>query len=307
MNRILTTLALAACIVAAAPAQTEPAPYKQTEDVIYGRKYGMALTLDVFQPTYGAKGVGIVLACSGGWYSDHSQIPGFAGYWRTLTQHGYTVFAVVHSSNPRFTILDALDDMNRAVRFIRYHAKDYGIDPNRIGITGGSAGGHLSLMQGTAGDDGNFKATDPVDRVSSKVQAVGCFFPPTDFLDYGSTGHMSIGAAILKSVAPSFDFQEWDKDRNVFRTITDKAKIRNIVRDVSPIYHVSASTPPTLIFHGDADPIVPIQQSQIFIAKLEQFNVPCELDIEHGKGHGWGDTFFADMSKICLWFDKYLK
>ena len=78
--------------------------------------------------------------------------------------------------------------MNRAVRFIRYHAKDYTIDPDRIGITGGSAGGHLSLMQGTAGDAGDPKAKDPVDRTSSRVQAVACFFPPTDFLNWGEKG-----------------------------------------------------------------------------------------------------------------------
>jgi acetyl esterase/lipase len=278
------------------------------EDVIYGRKFGTALTMDVFTPNEHAKGIGVVVACSGGWFSDHAQIAtGFAPYWTALLKRGYTVFAVVHGSNPKYTIPEILLDMHRAVRFIRYNAKAYGIDPNRIGITGGSAGGHLSLMQGTAGADGDPKSPDPIDRVSSRVQAVACFFPPTDFLNYGATGKVAIGGAILKEVAAPFEFQEWDNDRKVLKTITDKTTIHFIVLAISPINHVSANTPPTLIFHGDADPIVPLQQSQIFIEKLKQNKVPCELVVKHGAGHGWGNGLDADFSKVCDWFDKYLR
>ena len=78
--------------------------------------------------------------------------------------------------------------MNRAVRFIRHNAREYGIDPDRIGVYGGSAGGHLSLMLGMAGDNGDPNAKDPVDRESSRVQAVACFFPPTDLLNFGKPG-----------------------------------------------------------------------------------------------------------------------
>jgi len=303
----LIILIYAACsAVLAQPAP--PQGYTHLEDVIYGRKFGTALTMDVFTPKENAKGVGIVIACSGGWYSDHGQIAtGFAPYWNSFLKRGYTVFAVVHGSNPRYTIPEILQDMNRAVRFIRYHAKDYGIDPNRIGISGGSAGGHLSLMQGTAGDNGDPKAADPIDRVSSRVQAVGCFFPPTDFLNYGVAGKEAIGGVILKDVAAPFEFQEWDNDRRVFKTITDKAAIHFIVLAISPINHVDAKTPPTLIFHGDKDPIVPLQQSQIFIEKLKQNKVPCELVVKPGAGHGWGEGLDADFAKICDWFDKYLK
>ena len=96
---------------------------------------------------------------------------------RPLLDRGYTIFAVVHGSQPRYTVPEIIPDINRAVRFIRYHAKDYGIDPQRIGICGASAGGHLSLMIGTAGSKGKQDTSDPVDRESSRVQAVACFFP----------------------------------------------------------------------------------------------------------------------------------
>src|SRR5205823_6668561 len=114
------------------------------EDVVYGRKNGMALTMDVFTPK-DPNGAAVVVAVSGGWYSDHAMIN--PASYAELLRRGYTVFAVCHGSQPRFTIPEAVADMNRAVRFIRTHAEDYKIDPDRIGITGGSAGGHLSLMQ----------------------------------------------------------------------------------------------------------------------------------------------------------------
>ena len=160
---------------------------------------------------------------------------------------------MVHGSQPRYTIPEIVADMNRAVRFIRYHAADYSIDPDRIGITGGSAGGHLSLMQGTAGDKGNPDAKDPIDRTSSRVQAVACFFPPTDFLNYGKPGENAVGRGILKGFKPPFDFHEQDPNTKVFRPITDEARILEIGRQISPAYHVSADDPPTLIIHGDAD------------------------------------------------------
>src|ERR1700676_4286763 len=140
---------------AAAQAKVEP-PYTRQEDVIYGRKFGTALTMDVFTPKQGANGAGIVFAVSGGWFSDPRAIN--VTLISEFLKRGYTVFAVVHASQPRFTIPEAVEDMQRAVRYIRHHAKDLRIDPDRLGITGGSAGGHLSLMLGTTGKDGDPKA-----------------------------------------------------------------------------------------------------------------------------------------------------
>src|SRR5690348_12998974 len=91
--------------------------YTRTQDVIYGRKFGTALTMDVFRPTKDANGAAIVWVMSGGWFSTHDSISPNMGV------RGYTVFAVVHGSQPRYAIPDAVADMNRAVRFIRYHAK----------------------------------------------------------------------------------------------------------------------------------------------------------------------------------------
>jgi acetyl esterase/lipase len=311
MKRTLFSLSIGILVILisaeAVRAKDEPALTRK-EDVIYGRKDGTALTMDVFTPNREANGAAVIYTVSGGWYSAHDWIdaPFFKDFIPELVKRGYTVFAVVHGSQPKFTIPDAIADMNRSVRYVRYHAKDYKIDPDRIGITGGSAGGHLSLMQGTAGDLGDAKAKDPVDRTSSRVQAVACFFPPTDFLNYGEKGKEALGRGTLADFRAAFEFQEWDSKIKAFALITDEEKRREIGRKISPIYHVTADDPPTLIIHGDADKLVPIQQAESIIAKFKEVGVPAELVVKNGAAHGWKDMP-KDMSTIADWFDKYLK
>jgi acetyl esterase/lipase len=273
--------------------------------LIYGRKYGLALTLNVFRPRENPNGLGIVFVISGGWFSTH-EAAGALPRFNYLLDRGYTVFAVTHGSQPKFTIPEILEDMHRAVRFVRFHAAEYGVDPDHLGITGGSAGGHLSLMQGTAGADGGPKAKDPVDRVSSTVQAVACFYPPTDFLNYGKPGEDAIGRGRLAKFAAPFDFREFDPKLSKYVTITDEAKIKEIGRKISPITHVSATSAPTLIIHGDADDLVPIQQAQIMVEKLKAAGVDAQLIVREGAGHGWADTT-KDSTAIAEWFDGHLK
>jgi acetyl esterase/lipase len=286
------------------PAAKADAAYARQEDVIYGRKYGTALTMDVFTPKKGANGAAVVFAVSGGWFSDHNAINTF--FFAEFLKRGYSVFAVVHRSNPRFTIPEAVEDMSRAVRFIRFHATDYHIDGKRIGIVGGSAGGHLSLMQGTTGNDGDPKASDPVDRVSSKVQAVACFFPPTDFLNYGQTGNDALGRGTLKDFKAPFDFVELDKSTRSFKLVLDETKRREIGKQISPFYHADKNSAPTRIIHGDADKLVPIQQAEIIIARLKEAGVPADLVVKPGAGHGWGGME-KDIPKLADWFDQYLR
>jgi acetyl esterase/lipase len=284
-------------------AADEPS-FTRKEDVIYGRKYGTALTMDVFTPKKDANGAAVIWVVSGGWFSSHEAIN---RVWvEPYLKRGYTVFAVVHGSQPKFTIPEVLQDMHRAVRFIRHHAKDYGIDPQRIGITGGSAGGHLSLMLGTAGAKGDPKAKDPVERESSRVQAVACFFPPTDFLNYGEKGKDAIGRGILANFRTAFDVREYDKQTKALERITDEAKILDLGRKISPITYVTSDDPPTLIIHGDADKLVPIQQAEVIVAKLKEVGVPAELVVKKGAGHGW-PHWEQDATQFADWFDKYLR
>jgi acetyl esterase/lipase len=298
-------------LVVAHLSSAQPAPaadelsYTRTEDVIYGRKHGTALTMDVFRPKDGANGAGVVMVVSGGFFSSHEAIS--LAFIRPLVDRGYTVFAVVHGSQPRYTVPEIIGDLNRAVRFIRHQAKTYRVDPERLGVTGASAGGHLSLMLGMAGGQGDPNTRDPVERASSRVQAVACFFPPTDLLNYGAPGKELIRASDHgKPFRPAFDYRELDAERNLWVPVIDPEKLRRITRDISPISHVSADDPPTLILHGDRDELVPLQQSQIFVEKLKGAGVEAKLVVKEGAGHGWLEMV-KDMEMLADWFDGHLK
>ena len=307
MNRTKLAWVLVSCLACAGPfaaaAVAQGPNFTRKEDVVYGRKHGMALTMDVLAPRENPNGAAIVWMISGGWHSAHEGIN--PGYVAEFLKRGYTVFAVVHGSQPKFTIPEAVEDVNRAVRYIRFHAADYGIDPNRIGVTGASAGGHLSLMLGTAGGLGNPIAKDPVDRGSSRVQAVACYFPPTDFFNYGKPGERALGEGVLKGFKAPFDFNALDPKDKVYRPV-DEAMRETLGRQISPITHVSPDDPPTLIFHGDADQLVPIQQAESIIAKMKEKGVEAKLVVKPGASHGWPDLV-QDQTVLADWFDEHLK
>src|SRR5207245_1043592 len=165
----------------------------------------------------------------------------------------------------------------------------------------------LSLMLGTAGDKGNPKATDPVERESSRVQAVACFFPATDFLNYGGPGLEKIHALDYQPpFRASFDYRELDKKTNLWERVTDPDKLREITRTISPINYITPDDPPTLIIHGDKDTLVPLQQSESFIDKLKAAGVEGKLVVKKGAGHGW-PGLAKDLEQFPDWFDRHLK
>ena len=273
-------------------AQEKP-DYTRTEDVLYGRKFGTALTLDVFQPVK-TNGFGIFFMVSGGFFSSHEAIN--PGFYKPLLDRGYTVFAVVHGSQPKFVIPEIVQDIHRAIRFVRHNAAKYGVDPNRFGITGGSAGGHLSLTMGTQGGPGPSDAKDPIDRQSSAVQAVACFYPPTDYLSWGEPNLDAVGVGPLMQFKPAFGPR------------SDTAESRQVYgKEISPINFITTNMPPTLIIHGDADRLVPFQQAEIFLKKAADTGVKSvKLVRKEGKDHGWPDMV-KDMALFADWFDEHLR
>jgi len=302
---IFATALLVACLAPTPEARADGPSYERKEDVVYGRKYGTALTMDVFTPKAGANGKGVVFMASGGFHSSHDMIQ--PAFMTPFLDRGYTVFAVVHGSQPRFQVDEIVADVNRAVRFIRAHAAEYGVAPDRLGVFGASAGGHLSLMLGTAGGPGRANAPDPVDRESSRVAAVACFFPPTDWLNFGEPGKaMYRPTDHLPPFRAAFDYREMDEETRLWRPIADDARLREIARSVSPIAHVSPDDPPTLLIHGDADDLVPLQQSETLAAKLQEAGVPHKLVVRPGAGHGW-PGLDKDLSLFADWFDEHLK
>ncbi len=275
---------------------------KRQRDVIYGRVYGTALTMDVFYPSGPRNGAGVLVMVSGGWFSSAESInPAFA---RPFTERGYVVFEVVHGSQPKYTIPEILDHVQRAVRYVRANASRFGIDPEKLGVTGGSAGGHLSLMLGLAPEPGDTSAKDPVEREPARVQAVACFFPPTDFLNWGQPGQNALDLPHLKFVYAAFDFRRFDQQTGRFERLPEAERIE-IERRMSPVYHVSPDDPPVLIIHGDADQLVPLQQAELIIDRLKEAGVKCKLVVKKGAGHGW-PQLTDDLNLFADWFDEHL-
>ena len=273
---------------------------KRTADVVYGRKAGMALTLDVFEPAR-KNGAAIVFIVSGGWLSSHDDptLPHITPeYYDPYLARGYTVFAVIHSSQPFFTIPDMVLDLQRAVRFIRHNAGQWEIDRDRIGILGSSSGGHLALMVATHGEAGPATSPDQVDRESSAIQAAACFFPPTDFLRGG------LGEEGTERTPES----PWVRTFGGSLASTELG--RQIVgRQISPIYFVTANLPPILIIHGEKDVPVPLEQSETFAAQAKEVGARMvKIVVRQGKGHGWPDFWKSqeDVAAFADWFDHYL-
>jgi dipeptidyl aminopeptidase/acylaminoacyl peptidase len=307
MRKILASVLLLLLFVPAMAQKRENA-IGSMEEVIYGRKDGMALTMNVLTPRAKSNNRGIILAISAGMRSSFDMALEWAGsVAQPYLMKGYTVFEVCHGSAPKFNNLEIAADMHRAVRFIRYNAAKYNIEPNKLGITGASSGGWISLMMGTSGAEANINAPDPVDRVPGNVQAVACFFPPTDFLNFGEPGKVSMGTDKLSDFKSAFEFKTWNKETRRFDLITDQNKLLEIGREISPIYHITSQSAPTLIAHGDMDELIPLQQSTSFIQKLKEMSVPCELKIKQGGTHKAWPDMISYLVTFSEWFDKYLK
>lgn len=294
-------LVILALLVCAQQAVRADEPVRRTEDVVYGRKFGMALTLDVFQPPK-PNGCGLLFLVNGGWLSSKAtplMVTIRPDDYRVYLERGYTVFAVVTSSQPKFTIPELIDDVQRAVRYVRANAAKFGVRPDRLGILGSSSGGHLTLSAAARGGPGKADSPDPVERESSAVQAAACFFPPTDFLNFGGPGISGVGAGPLAPLQAAFGP----------KALTVEGR-ESLGREISPIYYVTGQLPPTLIIHGDRDEVVPLQQSESFVKRAKDAGATqIELVVRPGKGHGWGDFWKSteDITAFADWFDQHLR
>lgn len=277
-----------------------PVKYEMIEDVVYGNKDGMGLTLDVLTPSVAAKGLGVILVSSGSWKSSKSNIAAQdekrrnGEHWvQGLLKGGYTLFLVRHGSAPRYFVPEMIEDIRRSVRFVRLNGPRYKIDPARLGITSGSSGGHLALMVGMTGDDGVADSQDLVERVSSRTQAIVAWFPPTDMINWGAPN----GYRTIETLRPTF-FQQ------IFGKVTN---LEEQLKSISPIYQLSKDDPPLLLVHGDKDTTVPVQQSQLLEAKYKEADLDVQLIVHPGGRHSYWPGIMADYRAVWTWFDRYLK
>ncbi len=275
-------------LVALLALQTTP-----DHDLVYLRQGGAAFTMDAFRPAK-PNGIAVLFVESGGWYSDHSMISADAA--KPFTDRGITLFEVVHGAQPRYKIPEMEGMMSRAIRFVRANAAAYGVKTDKIGIVGGSAGGHLSLMAAVQGDDGKPDAKDPVERASSKPNAVVAFFPPTDFANFGAPARMPLREPKFAVFAGAFPL----------RPTATPEEVETLARALSPIYGVTKAFPPTLLIHGDKDELVPLEQSQRMDAALAAAGVEHRLIVSPGTGHG-ASTANGHVGDAVDWFLKELR
>lgn len=248
-------------------------------DVIYGHHDGMANVYDVIKPA-NANGSAVLYMVSGGWVSRWAAPETRVNQFKALLDKGITVIPVHHGSAPRFKVPEAHADVKRALRHVSLNASNYGIDARRLGVFGGSAGGHLSLMLGLNGDDGDPAAEDPVLRGASRIKAVVAYYPPVD---------------LRRMTGPNDRFPALDFP-------VDQAAA------ISPILFVDTKDPATLIVHGDADELVPLSSGQSIHDALKAANVKTSLVVIKGGDHGFSEPAhraeaYAAMAK---WFSENL-
>jgi acetyl esterase/lipase len=279
------------------------------DELIYGRKDGVALTMLHIKPRVKSNNKAIVWVIAGSWFSSYQQAERTIRPSAMYVDKGFTVFLVILGSQPRYAIPDEIEDLKRAIRYVRYNAKKFEINPGQIGITGGSAGGHLSLAVAMADEKIDSMAQDPINRVSSRVQAAAVLYPPTDCLNWGGPGFNFINNKSLQvanSIYGALDFTKWNQLTSTYDHITDSSARIKIAREMSPIYYVSPDDPPIFIIHGDADNVVPLQQSASFVARLKQEGIQNKFIIKKGGVHN-PNTMMPEFLDFADWFDKNLK
>lgn len=256
-------------------------------DVVYGHKDGLALTFDVLQPSE-PNGAAIVWIQSGGWYSGWQPPEAFRTAGNMYLERGYTLIVLRHGSAPKYAVPDAVADVRRAIRVIRSRADELGIDADRIGATGGSAGGHLTLMLATTGDDGDSKSNDPILRQSSRIRVAVAIFPPTDISTWVENPPEEI--ARIPALKPPLTFDP------------------QLAPELSPLLKATEQTAPTLMIHGDEDLLVPIEHSIKMHAALEELGVDAKLVTVEGAGHGFTPQQNREIVRPAIldWFDTHL-
>jgi acetyl esterase/lipase len=204
--------------------------------------------------------------------------------FKALLDKGFTLFIVRHGSSPKYLIPEIVADVRLATRYIKLNAKKWGVDPDRLGAFGGSAGGHLALMLGMASDEGDSTATDEVLRTSNRLKSIVAYYPPTNISSW-ARGLDAPGTTRF----PALNFEQ------------EKAPA------YSPLLFVTPDDPPTLLIHGDADDLVPVAESHRMFDALQTNHVKSEKVILPGAGHGFRGADAEKASALmAAWFEQTL-
>jgi acetyl esterase/lipase len=246
------------------------------------------LKLDLARPKIGSGTYPAILCIHGGGFRAGTR-EGYDSQCIRLAEKGYVAATITYRLAPKYPFPAAIHDTKAAVRWLRANAKKYHIDPTRIGVMGGSAGGHLAQFLGVTSDVKEFEGDGGNPSESSQVACVVNYYGPSDFTkSYGK----SVDAA---EVLPLF----LGGNLETARPLHIKA---------SPLYWVTPHAAPTLCIHGTEDKYVAHEQAEWIVDKLKAATVEAELLTLDGAGHGFKgkDAETAEKAMIAF-FDKHLK
>jgi acetyl esterase/lipase len=240
--------------------------------VVYCTNAGVALTMDIYYPKQASTTPtpAVLYVHGGGWEHGSSSLGGInATIAQSLTARGMLVAAVNYRLAPQFVWPAQIVDVKCAVRYLRANAQRYGIDPSKIGAWGGSAGGHLVSMLGTARPSAGFDTGQYLQQ-SSSVQAVVDMFGPADLTAGGWGPYATSVVEQVFGVKPGQD--------------------SGTLAHASPVTYIQSNDPPFLIFHGAKDAVVPLSQSQELASRLQAAGVSATLVTVQNAGHGFAPT-----------------
>ncbi|MCB9874582.1 MAG: alpha/beta hydrolase fold domain-containing protein [Planctomycetaceae bacterium] len=262
-------------------------------DIEYALVDGVSLRLDVYAPKEPVEARPLIVWIHGGGWKNGSkdQCPALR-----FLERGFVVASVDYRLSDVAIYPAQIQDCKSAIRWLRANAKQFSIDPKRIGVWGSSAGGHLVALLGTSGGDEYLEGTHGNPEQSSSVQAVCDFFGPTDFLQMDAH---ALPIAPFKHDAPG------SPEALVIGGPIQENKEK--VAKANPVTYVTADDPPFLIVHGDNDPLVPLHQSQLLFEALRHVKVDVKLHVVEGGSHGFGrapevdklvDEFFETTLRV---------
>ena len=297
LRRLPLQLAIAVCVMNHLSAQEFPAnffasapnrPPRDFHDLAYVKGGDANQRLDLVVPASSAPVPLILWIHGGGWeQGSYHQNPA-----RAMAARGYAVASIGYRLSPQAKYPAQIEDCKAAVRWLRAHAAEYGIDPARVGVWGASAGGHLAALLGTTAKDRRFDVGENLDQPSA-VRCVIDSFGPSDFFHWGDP-----------PAPASYDTAHTPLARLLGGRLADHEELARLA---SPVTFVDRDSAPFLIIHGEKDPVVPAQQSVVLDAALRKAGVESTLVIVPGAGHGSG--MFNDprlLHQMAAFMDRHL-
>ncbi len=299
MMRVLRGAALLTTAVglAGANAGADAKPSVVVErGIVYGYAGERALHLDLCRPLKKAKkrAPAVVWIHGGGWEGGSKN--GGLQYIVSYAERGYVAVSVEYRLSKEAIFPAQIHDCKAAVRFLRAHAKKYGIDPDRIGAGGYSAGGHLAALLGTSGGVKELEGTGGWPEHSSRIQAVSTSAGPSDFLA------LAKDKTYLRN-----------REKNAMDSVTKLlggplAERMELAKQASPIAHITPDDPPFLIVHGTKDELVPYYMATRLHEALKRNGTDVELVPLDGGSHvDWRFWSWETLLKEAEFFDRHLK